>query len=55
MLIELWCSVNLLLGLLLSVHYHVLPCLSLSALEKVINIIIISRVLHGFTTSPMSP
>lgn len=38
----------------LSVHYHFLPFLSQSALEKVTNIII-SRVLHGFLTSPHEP
>lgn len=37
----------------LSVHYHFLPCLSQSGLEKVINIII-CRVLHGFLNFPMS-
>lgn len=44
-------SINLPPGLLLSVHYRILPHLSLSALEKVVHIIIISRVPHGFTAS----
>lgn len=46
---------NLATDLLLSVRFCDLPCLSLSPLDKFISTIIISRVLHGFTTSPMSP
>lgn len=46
---------NLATDLLLSAHFCDLPCLSLFPLEKVISVIIISRVPHGFTASPMSP